>query len=127
VTHRHYRVQQLPHPLVQLLGALVVPQQLEASATPWLPEQQEQSVQTHAAPWQHPQHWQVWQSHEPLATTGLVGARAIAAQSRKLVMGKVPWKSENRKQSVPPHHAGAYLTEPAGSRKIHGDSPHSHR
>ena len=64
-------------------------QQPVVSATALLPEQQEQSVQTHTAPWQHPQHWQVWQPHEPLATTGVVGARARAAQSRKLVMGKI--------------------------------------
>jgi len=87
----HYCVQQLPHPL----GALAVLQQLVASATS-LPEQQEQSVQIHTAPWQHPQHWQVWQPHEPLATTGVVGARARAAQSRKLVMGKFLGKSENK-------------------------------
>ena len=89
MTHQHYCVQQLPHPLVQLLGALAVLQQFAASATAWLPEQQEQSLQTHAAPWQQPQHWQVWQPHEPLATTGVVGARARAAQSRKLFMGKI--------------------------------------
>jgi hypothetical protein len=106
VTHQHYCVQQLPHPLVRLLGALVVLQQLAASAVAWLPEQQVQSVQTHAAPWQQSQHWQVWQPHEPLAPTGVVGARARAAQSRKLFMGKILGKSENWKKSVPPHHAG---------------------
>ena len=50
----------------------------------------------------------------PARTVGHHGGGRGKGQSgpeQKAIHGKIPWKSENWKKSVPPHHAGAHLTE----------------